>query len=89
LRPGEFVRASVKLPDTHNTNLLFVPAAAVQPLGEDDVVFVEREPGLFEVRKVRVERQTAQVAAIGDGLSRGERIAIEGAFLLRGEVSKQ
>ena len=89
LRPGEFVRASVKLPDTHNTNLLFVPSAAVQPLGEDDVVFVEREPGLFEVRKVRVERQAAQVAAIGDGLARGERIAVEGAFLLRGEVSKQ
>lgn len=89
LRPGEFVRASVKLPDTQNTNLLFVPASAVQPLGEDDVVFVEREPGLFEVRKVRVERQTEQVAAIGDGLSHGERIAVAGAFLLRGEVSKQ
>lgn len=89
LRPGEFVRASVKLPDTQNTNLLFVPAAAVQPLGEDDVVFVEREPGLYEVRKVRVERQTAQVAALGDGLARGERIVVAGAFLLRGEVSKQ
>ena len=89
LRPGEFVRASVKLPDAPSTNLLFVPAAAVQPLGEDDVVFVEREAGLFEVRKVRVERQTAQVAAIGDGLSHGERIAVTGAFLLRGEVSKQ
>ena len=89
LLPGEFVRASVKLPETQNTNLLFVPAAAVQPLGEDDVVFVEREAGLFEVRKVRVERQTAEVAAIGDGLSHGERIVVAGAFLLRGEVSKQ
>ena len=89
LRPGEFVRASVKLPETQNTNLLFVPSAAVQPLGEDDVVFVEREPGLYEVRKVRVERQTAQVAAVGDGLAHGERIVVAGAFLLRGEVSKQ
>lgn len=89
LRPGEFVRASVALPDTQSSNLLFVPAEAVQPLGEDDVVFIEREPGLYEVRKVRVERQTAQVAALGEGLSHGERIVVEGAFLLRGEVSKQ
>lgn len=89
LRPGEFVRASVQLPDPPNKNLLYVPSGAVQPLGEDDVVFVEKEPGVFEVRKVRVERYSAQVAAIGEGLSHGERIVIDGAFLLRGEVSKQ
>ena len=88
LRPGLFVRAHVQLPSDRPGGLLLA-AAAVQPLGEEDVVFVEREPGLFEVRPVRVTRRTVDVVEIGEGLSNGERVAVTGAFLLRGEVSKQ
>lgn len=89
LRPGEFVRATVKLPESAHSNQLLVPAAAVQPLGDDDVVFVEKEPGRFEVRTVRVARRTAQVVEVSEGLSHGERIVVDGAFVLRGEVAKQ
>ena len=89
LRPGEFVRATVKLPESAHSNQLLVPAAAVQPLGDDDVVFVEKEPGKYEVRTVRVARRTAQVVEISEGLSHGERIVVDGAFVLRGEVAKQ
>lgn len=89
LRPGLFLRAYVKLPDEMTANRLLVAAGAVQPLGEDSVVFVETAPGTFEVRKVAVGRRTPQVTEVTEGLSRGERIAIEGAFLLRGEVTKQ
>ncbi len=88
LRPGLFVRASIPLPQEAGARLL-VPSGAVQPLAEDDVVFVEREPGLFEVRKVEIARRTPQVAEIHAGLTRGERIAVEGGFVLRGEVTKQ
>ena len=89
LKPGLFVRASVKLPNTAGQGKLMVEASAVQPLGEDDVVFVEMSPGEFEVRKVQVARRTTQVAEIRDGLRAGERIAVEGAFILRSEVTKQ
>jgi cobalt-zinc-cadmium efflux system membrane fusion protein len=89
LRPGLFLRAAIKLPPQAAGNNIFVPAGAVQPLGEDDVVFVEIEPGTFEVRNVKVARRTAQVVLISEGLSSGEKIVIEGAFLLRGEVTKQ
>ena len=66
-----------------------MPAPAVQPMGNDYVVFVEREPGVFEVRKVKFARKTTQVAEISEGLNKGERSAIEGGFVLRGEVTKQ
>lgn len=89
LRPGEFVRATVKLPESSQVNRLLVPAGAVQPLGDDDVVFVEKEAGKFEVRTVRVARRTSQVVEVSEGLSRGERIVVDGAFVLRGEVAKQ
>lgn len=89
LRPGLFVRASVPLPESATSGRLLVPAAAVQPLGERDVVFVERSPGHFEVRSVELARRTAQVAEIASGLSVGEPIVVVGAFVLRGEVTKQ
>lgn len=88
LRPGLFVRASIPLPQ-EGGNALLVPSGAVQPLADDDVVFVEREPGLFEVRKVDIARRTPQVVTIHSGLTKGERIAIAGGFVLRGEVTKQ
>jgi cobalt-zinc-cadmium efflux system membrane fusion protein len=89
LRPGMFVRASVRLPENAGAGRLLVPAPSVQPVGDDDVVFVETQPGIFEVRKVVVARRTTQVAELREGVTRGERIVVEGAFVLRGEVTKQ
>lgn len=89
LKPGLFVRASIKLPNDVAHGRLLVPAPAVQPIGDDDVVFVEQTPGSFEVRKVKLARRTTQIAEISEGLKKGERIAVEGAFVLRGEVTKQ
>jgi multidrug efflux pump subunit AcrA (membrane-fusion protein) len=79
----------VRLPEEAVAGRLLVPAPSVQPIGDDSVVFVETQPGTFEVRKVVVTRRTTQVAEIGEGLARGERIVVEGAFILRGEVTKQ
>jgi RND family efflux transporter MFP subunit len=89
LKPGMFVRAEVRLPESGTNGRLLVPSAAVQPLGQADVVFVEQKPGTFEVRTVTLARRTSQVAEIREGLQRGERIVIEGGFVLRGEVTKQ
>ena len=89
LKPGLFIRASIKLPETVAQGRLLVPAPAVQPLGDDKVVFVEKEPGTFEVRKVQIARKTTEVAEIREGLTKGEKIVVDGAFVLRGEVTKQ
>jgi membrane fusion protein, heavy metal efflux system len=89
LKPGLFIRASIKLPESVAHGRLLVPAPAVQPLGDDKVVFVEKEPGTFDVRKVQVARKTTEVAEIREGLTKGEKIVVDGAFVLRGEVTKQ
>ena len=89
LRPGLFVRAAITIDVDQATSRLLVPRAAVQPLGERDVIFIERSRGKFEVRPVVVARRTPQLAEISDGLARGERIVVHGAFVLRGEATKQ
>ncbi len=88
LRPGYFVRASIAI--KNGSEDILVPAGAVQPL-DQDVVFVLRDAqaGVYEVRPVLVARRTAEMAEISEGLARGESIVVQGAFLLRGEVTRQ
>jgi membrane fusion protein, heavy metal efflux system len=97
LRPGFFVRAAIALPPDLLASRLLIPAEAVQPLGGEDVVFVERTPGSYEVRPVRLASASpgrpppsgSDVAEVTGGLSRGEDIVVRGAFLLRAEVTRQ
>ncbi len=87
LRPGLFVRASI--PIAAEVGTVVVPVAAVQPVDEGDAVFVERAPGHYEVRSVRVAHRTLELAQLTEGISRDERIVVEGGFLLRGELTRQ
>lgn len=90
LRPGMFVRAGITIGDqAAKTAAIALPPAAVQPLGNDDVVFLESTPGTYEVRPVRIARRTSEVVEVSSGLARGDRIVVEGAFLLRGEAAKR
>jgi len=89
LKPGLFFRASVELRGLDAQQGILVPSLAVQPLGDDDVVFVERGPGEFEIRKVRLGRKTPQTIVVTEGLRKDERIVVRGASLLRSEATKQ
>lgn len=88
LRPGLFLRATIALA-ADAPGRLFVPSAAVQPLADADVVFIDRGSGNFEVREVTVARRTPDVVEVSEGLTNGERIVVENAFLLRGEITNQ
>jgi cobalt-zinc-cadmium efflux system membrane fusion protein len=90
LRPGAFVRASIRLPDaTGGAPGVVVPAEAVQPVADEDVVFLERAPGVFELRAVEIRRRSADLVELARGVTAGDRVAVAGTFLLRGEAMKQ
>ncbi len=89
LRPGMFIRSAIALPKIAATGNVALPPEAVQPLGNDDVVFIERSPDHFEVRKVTIARRTSEIVEVKEGVSAGETIVVQGAFLLRGEAAKQ
>ncbi len=88
LRPGLFARVFVPIEAPMARGGMLVPSAAVQPLGDKQVVFVEREPGLFEVRAVQVDARSSQLASVR-GIDAADRIATHGAFIVRGEAAKQ
>lgn len=92
LKPGMFAR--VRLSDPHaeggrRRRVLAVPASAVQRQDKEEVLFVELAPGRFERREVQSGVKTSDQIEVRSGLRRGERVVVEGAFLLKSELAKE
>ena len=82
LRPEMYAHARIlaPLPTT-----LVVPTTAVVSNGKADVVWVERDPGHFEPRNVRLGERAGDFSQILAGLQKGENVAIRGAYLIDSE----
>jgi len=66
-----------------------VPVAAVQNLGNQQVVFVAtKDPNVFAMRPVRLGQGSNGYYRVLEGLSIGDRIVTEGSFMLRAEWLK-
>ena len=94
LRSGMFARIRISdphaRPDAEDASpVLVVPNSALQRDGEDTVVFVRTGPRTFERRVIRTGIRTADYVAVLEGLSEGEQVVVEGAFLLKSEQSKE
>lgn len=68
---------------------LFVPEAAVQTVNGKIVVFVHDKAGKFSLRNVTIGTTSAGYVPILSGLSLGEEIAANGAFILKSKLLKQ
>ncbi|TWT35345.1 Cation efflux system protein CusB precursor [Posidoniimonas corsicana] len=62
------------------------PRSAVLMAGGNSVVYVETEPGLFELREVSVAVMTRDDAVIVSGLEVGETVATDGNFLIDSQM---
>src|ERR1700758_2097433 len=82
LRPGMFV--DVELPVGGAAGLT-VPQDAVIDSGQEQRVFVERSPGVFEPRTVQIGWRSGDRVEIVHGLAEGERVVVEGTFLVDSE----
>ncbi|MBJ6765496.1 efflux RND transporter periplasmic adaptor subunit [Myxococcaceae bacterium JPH2] len=88
LRPGMSASASIPLGGPGST-ITTVPAAALQRLEDGWVVFLPtEEKGMFERREVGRGRTLGDSVEVLSGLKAGERVVVEGAFLLKAEVEK-
>ncbi len=90
LRPEMYATITITLGET--SPRVVIPREAVQEIGGEFVVFVERAPGQFEKRSVHLglsaltpEGEWVEVTA---GLRAGERIVARGSFLLKSELLK-
>jgi Cu(I)/Ag(I) efflux system membrane fusion protein len=65
---------------------LYVPRTAVLLAGGNSVVYVETEPGVFEIRPVTVGPILRDKIVILDGLAEGEQVATAGNFLIDSQM---
>lgn len=65
---------------------LYVPRSAVLMAGANSVVYVETEPGRFEIRPVTIGPILRDKVIILDGLQVGERVATAGNFLIDSQM---
>lgn len=65
---------------------LAVPRNAVLVAGDDAVLYVETEPGRFEIRNVVLGPRTGDQVVVLDGLTEGEHVATSGNFLIDSQM---
>ena len=87
LRPGMSGTAIVPLgKDTER--VVAIPVAALQRIENDWIVFIPTGKDSFEVRIVGRGRDLCGEIEIVSGLKAGEKVVVEGAFLLKAEADK-
>lgn len=69
----------------HARQALSVPSTAIMDTGNQRIVFVEESPGHFVPRHVATGFSTGEWTEIIEGLKDGERVVIDGNFLLDSE----
>lgn len=85
LKPEMFARISF-LADGERKGIR-VPNSALVTEGIYAFVYVERSPGTFEKRKVRLSQRGMEHSYVESGLSEGDRVVVEGALLLNSEAA--
>jgi cobalt-zinc-cadmium efflux system membrane fusion protein len=88
LKPGMFATAFIGTSGA-GEKVVAVPATALQRMDNQWAVFLPRGEGRFEVRPVERGRDLGNEVAIISGLQPGERVVVEGAFVLRAEAEKK
>ena len=88
LQPGSFLQARIRPSGEVDRSRIAVPEDAVQVLEGRDVVFVRTQRG-FQAREVEVGSRSAGMVTILSGLTAGQRIATDNAFLLKSELGKE
>ncbi len=87
LRPGMTATAFVPVGDA-TTAVLAVPVTAVQRVREAWCVFIPQEPGHFAIRPIGRGRDLGSEIEVLSGLSAGDTIVVDGAFLLKAQAEK-
>lgn len=86
LRPDMYVKVKI---NTYATQTIGVPKNAVIRTGEHNIVYIEKEPGLYEPREVSISYEQDGYYAIASGLQEGEVVVVSGGFLIDSETQIQ
>jgi len=87
LKPDMF--ANVTIHASPRQNVVVIPSEAIVRSGLQEQVFVVREPGKFEPRKVEIGVSGEGFTEIRSGISSGEEVVVSAQFLIDSESKLQ
>lgn len=85
LKPEMFARVTPMVDESRK--LVRIPNGAIITEGLYSFVFIEKEPGLFERRRISLGLQGREESYVKEGIKEGERVVISGALLLNAELA--
>jgi membrane fusion protein, heavy metal efflux system len=88
LRPGMSATAALPIGES-GTPILTVPVASVQRVRNEWCVFLPKDANHFEIRRIGRGRDLAGEVEVLSGLKAGEKIVVDGAFLLKAQAEKR
>ncbi|MGB2692103.1 MAG: efflux RND transporter periplasmic adaptor subunit, partial [Thermodesulfobacteriota bacterium] len=86
LLPEMYADISLEIPIGEK---LSIPTSAVLRTGKQDVVFVDKENGTFEIRRVQLGQKTGSYYEVLRGLKGGEQVVSRANFLIDSESKVQ
>ncbi|MHB8111811.1 MAG: efflux RND transporter periplasmic adaptor subunit, partial [Syntrophorhabdaceae bacterium] len=88
LKPGMFATVLMEAAHGGTERLIAVPEEAVLLDGAKQCVFVQVAPDKFKKRDIETGRALGKRLEVIAGLKEGERVAVQGAFILKSELKK-
>ncbi len=86
LRPGMFAAAHIAGSATRQA--VFIPEKALQNINGNEIVFLTKDGTTFRPQVVKSGTRSQGRTEIVQGLKPGDRIAVNGAFMVKGELLK-
>lgn len=81
--------ADVEIATGSGEPVVAVPASSVIDSGTRKVVLIERGEGRFEPRRVKIGRRGDGYTEVSDGVAEGDRVVVNGNFLIDAESNLQ
>jgi membrane fusion protein, copper/silver efflux system len=82
LKPEMFANVEIM---TSSGARLVIPREAVLDSGQRQIVYVEKKPGVYEMRQVTLGQRGEDVVEVLKGIRKGERVVTSGNFLIDSE----
>jgi Cu(I)/Ag(I) efflux system membrane fusion protein len=86
LKPDMFTNVEIMVSSVHR---LVIPRSAVLDSGTRQIVYVEKDPGVFEMRNVALGVRGENSVEVLKGIKKGERVVTSGNFLIDSESQLQ
>ena len=89
LKPGMFATAIISTPTAGTKEVIAIPSSAIQQIHGKKSAFVVENENSFQLRELKLGKETEDFVEVSDGLKPGEKVVTTGGFYLKSILLKE